>query len=417
MPPEPSSTTIDPATPDARLRAAQDPATMRAIFQRHLLQPAVGPALTIEECRLTAVRGRESARPTLEYRLRLAVPAAGRRWEQVVVGVMSEKERTRRAWSALPGTAPERPGRAGTGVLPPFAYVPDLGMLLQVFPHDYRLPSLAALTEEPPPEFLAPVLAAFGPRDWRLDGWTAEPVRYRPTVRGTLRLTVRAAAGATGLVAERRFYAKVFADVEAGRRGDHAQRELHAASVAGRAGFAVAEPILYSDDARTLIQSEVPGTPLQTILRQSADPLPAVRLAARTAAALHRLDLVAPPRPPEKGFPRPIREARDWLSANRPRLARELSALLDEVSAGRGTVPPTPTHGDLKPHHILIEGDHAAVIDFDDLSAGDPLQDVANMVAYLGQGRSEDRAEAAVRAFVDEYVAHVPTSWRARFGG
>ena len=38
----------------------------------------------------------------------------------------------------------------------------------------------------------APILARFGPGDWRLDEWESEPVRYRVDLRASVKLTVRA---------------------------------------------------------------------------------------------------------------------------------------------------------------------------------------------------------------------------------
>ncbi len=405
-----------PDTENPQLRMAQDPALMREVLQRHL-QPPSGQSIEVRECRVAFTRGQDGPRYAVRYDLRLAEPATGHAWDEVVTGVINQKERTRRIWTGLRRDAPPAiDATADRPSLPAFAYVPDLDMLLQVFPHDYALPALAQLMAGPPPELAPSLLAAFGSGDWRLesDAWGAETVRYRPVIRVTVRLSVRASDAAARRAEGRRLYAKVYRDAEKGRHGDRAQRGLHDRVVAGGVPFAVAAPIAYADGLRTLVQGEVSGTPLQSILRHKDDPIPAVRDAARAVAAFHQLELGPALRSAETKISRPLQRAQRWLRAARPDLAREVATILEAVAAGLHGEPPRPTHGDLKPHHILVDGDRIALLDFDDLALGDPLHDVANLVANLVQTPSPDRAAAATRAFLEEYFAHVPAAWRAR---
>ena len=386
---------------------------MRGILERYL-QPPAPPAYRVRDCRLTHVRQRDGSRFSVQYDVRFEVPETGRVWDRVVSGVSFGGSRTRRAWEEARDTVPAPPAiEADQPALPPFAYVPDLDMLVQVFPHDHGLPALARLVAGPPPELLPALLAGFGPGEWAVLAWEAEPVRYRLGIRAALRLGIRVGDAAAGRVAERNAYAKVYGDAEKGRQGAHAQRDLHDRAAAG-AAFAVAEPIAYVERLQTLVQGEVGGVSLHALLRQQDDPTPALRAAARAVAGFHRLDLAAPPRRAGKEIPRPLRKAQERLRSERPDLAREVAGLLEAVAVGLGGVPPGPTHGDLKPNHILLDGDRVALIDFDDLAEGDPLRDVANLVAQLAQIRSDDQAGTAVRVFLDEYLAHAPATCRAR---
>jgi Ser/Thr protein kinase RdoA (MazF antagonist) len=257
------------------------------------------------------------------------------------------------------------------------------------------------------------VLSGFGPGEWQLVEWDGKPVRYRPAIRATARVRVRARDTATGRVEEQSVYAKVYDDPEKGRLASWAQRELHDQVANSGSPFTVAQPIAYADELRTLVQGGVIGTSLKTLLRQQGDPTPSVRATARAVAEFHQLAATASPRRTQETT-RPLRNAQEWLRSARPDLARTVAGILDVVTVGLGGVPPMPTHGDLKPQHVLLNGDRVALIDFDDLAEGDPWADVANLVAQLALTRSEDRARTAVQVFLEEYLARVPASWRSR---
>ena len=78
------------------------------------------------------------------------------------------------------------------------AYVPDLDLLLQVFPFDHELPALEPLMAGTLAGLRAPILARFGPGEWRLDEWHSESVRYRVDLRASVKLTVRATESRSG---------------------------------------------------------------------------------------------------------------------------------------------------------------------------------------------------------------------------
>ncbi len=96
-----------------------------------------------------------------------------------------------------------------------------------------------------------------------------------------------------------------------------------------------------------------------------------------------------------------------------------MESLIEAVALG-DTGEPRPIHGDLSLGHVLIDGDRVGLIDFDMLLAGDPLRDLASFATHLAKTRSRakkrhDQAGATLHACLDEYFAHVPEQWRARF--
>jgi tRNA A-37 threonylcarbamoyl transferase component Bud32 len=390
---------------------------MRVILQRYL--PVSGRAsIQVLECRITNTRRRDGSRGTIQYELRLEDALTGRVWDQIVTGITFGGDRTRRAWESIRQTAGAGTEETPQSELPNFSYVPELDLLLQVFPHDLRLPALAKLIEGPPTELVSALLPELGSANRDALSWTADVVQYRVDMRAIVRLTVAEYDPPSGHTREHQFYAKVYRDAEQGRRAFRSQADLHARTAGAGEHLVVAKPIFYDDALRTLVTEAVPGMSFSKIISRDKRSIDAVRAVARAIARFHQVDVAATPRPIADEMAR-LHEARQSLAASRPDLADEVSAMVDSIAAGLAEAPSMVIHGDLKPDHILIDGDRVALIDFDLLARADPVVDVAHLVAFLGrpQERSRSRRDETAdiaQAFVDEYFAAVPESWRAR---
>ncbi len=154
--------------------------------------------MRVQECRIANTRRRDGSRGTVQYDLRLEDPTTGHAWNQIVTGITFGGNRTRRAWESIRRSAALDADPEMRSALPPFAYVPELDLLLQVFPHDYRLPGLAQLIAGPPPELVSALIEELGPGDWELNSWEAETVQYRVDMRAIVRLTVGASDTSIG---------------------------------------------------------------------------------------------------------------------------------------------------------------------------------------------------------------------------
>ena len=406
----------DPSFP--KLEVVKDPELMREVFQRRL-QPLDRKTYQVLDCRIHYIHYRRAARCVVQYTLRLAEPETGREWSQWVSGVLYADGRTRRIWEKLRRTESEqREVSDSSPAFVPFSYIPDLDMLMQVFPYDHRFPALRLLMSGPPPDLEPLLLARFGTGDWRAKAWNVEPVRYRVDMRAALRLTVRARDTITGRVERRRFYAKIYRKEEEGERTYQVLRALCNKVSGGEVGFTVAKPVAYLGELRTLLQEEVTGTSLLGILRWEEDEaIQAMRKAARALASLHLSDDVVAPR---------HRSLQDEVSALDgvekllqqacPQLGPEIEEAVGAVVAGLEEVPSAPIHGDLKPAHIIVNGDSVALIDLDKFAMADPVVDVANLLFLLPSGSSQHHLShgGVAQAFVEEYFGRVPEAWRAR---
>jgi hypothetical protein len=407
----------DPRLP--QLEVAGDPELMRDVFQRHL-RPLGEKAYQVRECRISRVRHKPAEYCVLHYDLLLEEPDTGCERSQLVSGVVYAEAQPPYILETLRQAAPKRGSTDTSPPFAPFSYIPDLEMLVEVFPYDHRLPALSLLMEGPSPELETLLLARFGAGEWQTETWDIETIRYHLHARATLRLTMRARDATTGRAEERRFYIKVYRSKKRGPRHYQMLRALWDKASAGGGGFTVGRPIAYLSGLRTLLQEEFPGTSLERIILQHREDeaTSAVRKAARSLAALHLdhvpmlqrrllIDEVAELEKKEK-----------VLQQACPHLRPEIKEIVGAVIFGLGEGPLAPTHCDLELEHILLDGDRLALVDLDEFAEAEPLQDVARILSRLAvmpfnHSFPRERAWTLAQVFADEYFAHVPEAWRS----
>jgi Phosphotransferase enzyme family len=408
----------DPSMP--QLEAATDLEVMRDAFQKHR-RFLSEKACQVQECQISYIRYLPAKRCMLQYTLRLTEPDTGREWNQWVTGWIYAEGRTRRRWEKLRRSVPHPEIAEASLTLEPFFYLPDPEMLVQMFPYDRSLSILPLLMTSPASELEPLLLPQFGVGDWRAEAWKVEPVKYWPQIRAILRLTVRARDAAAGSrVKDKRFYAKVYKNGEKGERTYQVLRMLWDKASAGDIEFIVGRPITYLRGLRTLIQEEVPGTTLEDLLLQYEDKASlAVCKVARILATLHLSHEARLQCYPLDDVAADFRAMMNPLQQACPHLKSKMEEIIYAVAVNSKEIPLTPTHGDLNSRNIILDGEHIALLDFDDFAEGDPVLDAARLLADLAtmslrSPLSRSRAQETARAFAEEYFAHVPEAWRAR---
>ena len=169
-----------------------------------------------------------------------------------------------------------------------------------------------------------------------------------------------------------------------------------------------------------LLHEEAPGTPLEEILLRDRDTTGAVRRVAQALAAFNQGDAPATTRRHLLADQVAVLErARRLLGWACPHLRPEVESIIEGVLAGLQEVPLRPTHRDLKPDHIFLDGDRTIFIDLDSLAKADPVLDPAYLLARLAAMPAlfpipRQRARAAAWEFAEEYFAHVPAAWQDR---
>ena len=406
----------DPGLPE--LQVASDPALMRGIFQRHLRPPVGNQVYEIRDCRVARIGYERSKLCVLQYELDLVTPGTGQVRTQWVTCVLYAKDRTERLWRELRASdaAGQIPEHLAT--YEPVSLIPELRMLVQVFPFDRGLPTLPGLMASRSPDVESLLLAQFGSGDWRVKAWGVEAVRYHPELRATLRFRVQAQDRGTPRTEERRFYVKVYPDQRA-EEGHRLLQALHARAEARRGGFTVMKPVAHLSRFHALVLEEAPGTSLQQILLECDDIEAAVRQAARGLAAFH-LDEIPMTRhySVRKHISR-LERAAELLGCASPALRAEARAIVGALASRLEEVPPGPTHRNLQADHIFLDGDRLVFIDLDSFAGADPVLDPAHFLVRLGAmpGVSpvpQSRAQRASQVFCEEYFALVPKDWRSR---
>ncbi len=413
-----------PADPDfPQLAIASDPERMLELFRCHL-EPAAGKRYLIETCVPVRFRCRQStARCVLQYTLRLLEPSTGRRWNQGVTGLLyAQKGMAQRLWREMQATDPSQGIPDDWLTFRPVGFIPDLEMVVQVFPYDRKLRNLGLVLGGALRDLEPQLLARLAPGEWRVTERTMVPTRYRTELGAALKYTLEARDATTRRAETLRCFVKVY-------RNDHGEhtfellQSLGERVERGEIGYSVVRPVAYRKDLRTLVLEEAPGTALHQLLRDGSDPAGLLRITARAVAAFNQ-DGVGNGAVARSSLAVQLEELRrgativEWA---RPELATHVRAITAAVAAGLEEVPPAPIHGDLKPDHVFLAGDRVIFIDLDSVVLGDPVRDPAHMFAYVAgrvglDAMTPEQARAAARLFAAEYFDCVPAAWRRRFG-
>ncbi|HVH66872.1 MAG TPA: phosphotransferase [Gemmatimonadales bacterium] len=410
-----------PADPDfPQLEIASDPARMLEVFRAHL-EPVAGHAYHVDSCVPVRFRCRQSTtRCVLQYSLRVVDRSTERAFNQSVTGVVySRRGEAERLWRELGTTHPRRSISDCWLTFEPLAYVPELEMLVQVFPYDRQLHGLGQVLAGEGREFAPLLQASAGAGDWRPGAGRLDLLRYRAEIGAALRYTLELREVRSGRTETRRCYVKV---CRPGRGAATFQlmTSLCAAQGGATSAYAVVRPLAHLDALDTLVVEEAPGTALLELLRGRDDPTRAVQAAARALAAFNLDCSVRGPRDFLAEQIDDIERGASLLAWACPEVSGDLRAIAATVVADLTDAPPASIHGDAKADHLFVAGDRVTFIDFDRLAVGDPVRDPARLCAYL-TGRvgldavPAERAQAATAVFVDEYFAHVPAEWRERF--
>ena len=391
----------------------QDNAAMRDALEREL-HAGAGTSLRVHGLTIDYFR-QSPTRIAAQYTLDLE-SGNGVRAAQIITVAHFTDGRVERQWKHMQADAPDAPLLVGQFQLPGARFSDALQSIIQAFPFDARLPGLRNMVAGTPEmrRLVSPTDAD------HIVSWQVDVVRYRPDMRAMARIEVE--YGGSSHRARQRVYAKAYREAEEGQRAYDLLAAL-AAQADTDEGFRAPRPLAYDAEVRTLLIAEATGDRLLDIVRQNNDNRAptAVRRAAHAVAAMHGTAISPSLLPAES----PNRDAQfadvtGRLLSEIPEQASAVRALSEQIEAMFQPAPLRPTHYDLKQGHILVDPEIVTILDFDKMAMGDPLIDVANVVATLGADRDGSARRTARREnladiFVEEYFSRVPADWAALF--
>jgi hypothetical protein len=281
---------------------------------------------------------------------------------------------------------------AGLGGL---ALVPEHDLLLLAFPLDRAMHDLRRVIRSSKVRSLVaevcPHLVPAGHR-FSKSRSTFALVRYKPERRAVLHWQIGCVDADGRSPAPTSLWVRCHAEATATRAGI-------AAAAAARAGVACPTPLGRAHD-RLVVEGHVEGRPWTTNDRG------AIAAAARTVATLHAAggEPALPWHGPVQELDRALRAAEDLdrLSAAAGTRARRLADRLAALVPGPG--PAVLAHGDLHAGQFLLDGDRAALCDFDRACIAPAALDLASFHAHCVLADAAGGRSMAA-AFLSSYAA------------
>jgi hypothetical protein len=241
-----------------------------------------------------------------------------------------------------------------------------------------------------------------GCRMIRVGRISLEVVRYIPEHGCTVKLTVCPASGGTPLV----FYGKTYSGEE-GEKTYHDMSALWNTEAREAGSLRMAQPLVYEPAHLALWQSAVEGPTLASFEKSGPPFLPYLEAAGQAAVALHSQSVPGLARMTAAQMRVDLQIAELHLRrvpALADRVSRLTAQLLEqEPDCGPGRI--VTLHGDLHAKNVIFPGGPAALIDLDNLCAGDPLQDLGSFVASTcGRALDNDIGVADIAPMVAAVV-------------
>jgi aminoglycoside phosphotransferase (APT) family kinase protein len=271
------------------------------------------------------------------------------------------------------------PPRFGT----PVVHLPAQDMIVWSFPNDAELPHLPLVADvERVRQYLPMQTLPLSDDQFDI---TVQVVRYKPGKRCTIRYIVQDAIqtqdnGGEGI----ELYGKMVAD-ESVRSTYQQLMHLWRHSLAEPKSFGIAQPLGFEPQLHFYWQAAVTGTSMLELLCPGNESA-LFKVLAQGLADLHESPLRPPARQEISYHLASVQEHGAELAKAYPRYAKLLDTLMAQIEQTRPELSPEqerPIHRDFHIEQLLVHENRLFIFDFDDLSMGDPMQDLAFFIVDL----------------------------------
>ncbi|PYR34451.1 MAG: hypothetical protein DMF90_17105 [Acidobacteria bacterium] len=393
--------TLDPAAVlTRRLEQLHDADYMRTVLQHALdrLLPRVElvEAYEVDYCKIKPWRD-----VSLTLALTLRSISTGERRRQIVAGSIwsTVDEARKQLQSSVDGAHPIAPCHGSLEEQRPraqVALVPDMAMILRLFPSDPVLTGLSWATDR---TGMTALLDAHLP-DCRNEGWRIrdlqhEPLHYKPGRLCTLRYTLTLDHPRHPNSKQLHVFGKVYRD-DRWQQAYATLTTIWEASMASAGRWYAARPIAAVASPRLTVQSAVDGCRFRQVLgdltRDDADSDELARMERHldaVAQALQSMQQVHVPLGPCLDFAGLLGAQRhnlEYLRDVHEGVAAELDRLRTEIERLASTLPASAlglAHGDFAHGNVLLDDERVGIIDFDRVCQAEPAYDVAYFLTHL----------------------------------
>ena len=367
----------------------------------------------ILSCRVTRLRYRRAQRCIIQYEMTLKQPDDTVHTHWLAGYQYADKDRFRaraRRQKRLNAICHPADGLLAGAV------IDEIGLLLERFPFDRRIPALAPFytcIEQVIGNNLAKIL---GSQNWLLKNLFAQPVRWRIGLSSVIQLTLLVQHKRKRKTQRCNLYLKIYAP---GAQADP-ESGLQGLESVNRLPFKLPHRLMSDPQQKFSILKSVEGLALDTmLLDDSANPADARRLAG-VLARWHSSGKSLGKQYSKIIFNTVLNHSVEVLCSAAPACASRLNQLAEKIRRQMVHAIYCPAHLDLKPEHIIFNASQITLIDIDSAADADPMIDIALLYARLRHADTlHGLPEAASRRFglqfVTAYHKRVPSHWWNNF--
>lgn len=405
----------DPRLP--HLGVITHPPAMVEHFNDYLRGAGMSPGWQVSGCAVEKVFYHPAKSCGVLYRLHFCGPGSEQA-EEWVYGQAFAPGRGEKNFAAVASLLHPPPLHPFLKALPAIGLWPQLDMVIWIFPAD---PALATLSRVTDPGFMRQQLEENLPRfglegKWRCEALRFDRIKHMAGKRCVLRFQAHL-QGPGGQSRELRFYSKTSKKSIDRFRFD-LLKNTYEQLQAQQAGVNIPLPLHYLEGYDTVWQADWGGQALAEVFQQY-HPRALFPAVAATLAAFHRSRVEGLPvaygaedllRVAAEDVSRLAYHLPEYAGAGR-RMLTHLERTLPALQENK--IPATPLHGACRMEQMLVKGEQIALVDFDALSLGDPLTDVAEFLISLeylelSQGIDHTTLAEAGQIFLESYASLVP---------
>lgn len=374
------------------------------LFERKLL----ANGHHIENCHVVRAKLRPVGNCLVSYRLTLLESKSGKHRDQFLSLVAFGEGESLERFAAA-----QRQPIVSTAIGRGLFHLPELEAVVWAFPNDRKLTGLPAVADSKRVKHLLPEVVAKGfGEEWKIAALKNEIVNYAAERACTVRAELELLNLQTGEIKTHVLFGKTYCPED----GDAAWRTMQLLwqSEACRQGrLLMPQPLTWQPEINTLWQQGLAGKELDAYQAGSEEMGHLLEKAAAAVAALHSIVLPELPQRDTASLLSKLRAAEKVLACAFPSSQQKLDSLVNRLTATADLIgqPSATLHRDLHLKNFFVTGGQVALLDWDGVCQGDPLQDIGSFIASLHYRELLENSgihspERFIRPFVEAYRAN-----------